>query len=576
MDVKRYLVFIAPALLILEGGAPCLASGVENAGQVKVQRLGVLTGSSLADVRSETTNGCRIAWVEQRGAKLVVVLDGQPGPECDGISVGSLAFSPDGKRLAYGAKRGEKSVVIVDGQPGPENDDVGSGSLVFSPNSKRFGYFARKGGKWAAVVDNQPGPEYDRIVNGSAPVFSPDGKRLAYAVKKGDRWLVVIDGQPGPECDGVCEDSLVFSPDGKRVAYCVLIGKKYSIVLDGKGGPEYVLVVKGSPVFSPDGKRVGYGAQKGDKQVVVVDDQIGPGYTKVAPPIFSPDGNLVAYSAQDGNEWFVVWDGRPGPKYAVIACGPVFRRDGSLDYIASKGKSIYRVRAGIPFGSNYANYDNLLDALSAREVEPNVAEIEWQFKDLIVAAHAVGGTTAHPFGERPDSAVAVVKSVTPNGCHLAWAGRRQAKMFAVIDGYEKGEYSEIGRNSFVFSPDSKRCAYVAREGDKWFVVAYGKPPYNDPVERSTGFGLPQEGAKYDGIVAGSLVFSSDSKHIAYAAHEGKKSLVVVDEQKDSEWPGIACRPVFLRDGTVEYIAVSAGSFYRVQFRWNNSDTLGAE
>ena len=35
-----------------------------------------------------------------------------------------LAFSPDGKRLAYAAKKGGKRFVVLDGQPGPEYDGI--------------------------------------------------------------------------------------------------------------------------------------------------------------------------------------------------------------------------------------------------------------------------------------------------------------------------------------------------------------------------------------------------------------------------------------------------------------------
>ena len=47
-----------------------------------------------------------------------------------------------------------------------------------------------------------------------------------------------------------------------------------------------------------------------------------------------------------------------------------------------------------------------------------------------------------------------------------------------------------------------------------------------------------EGKEYDGIGQGSLVFSPDSKRVAYAAQRGGKQLVVVDGVEGKEYDGI--------------------------------------
>jgi len=48
----------------------------------------------------------------------------------------------------------------------------------------------------------------------------------------------------------------------------------------------------------------------------------------------------------------------------------------------------------------------------------------------------------------------------------------------------------------------------------------------------------KEGKEYDGIVAGSLKFSPDSKHLAYVAVRGEKRFVVVDGKEGKEYDGI--------------------------------------
>ncbi|HOR68771.1 MAG TPA: hypothetical protein PKX48_13715, partial [Planctomycetota bacterium] len=120
----------------------------------------------------------RLLYVAWKGPKEVLVVDGNPGPECDGILQEPLVFSPDGKRLAYGAWKGSKRVVVVDGKLGPEYDDIGKESLVFSPDGKRLAYSAKKGSKWVVVVDGESGPEYDEAIIGTS--FSRTGDVLEF------------------------------------------------------------------------------------------------------------------------------------------------------------------------------------------------------------------------------------------------------------------------------------------------------------------------------------------------------------------------------------------------------------
>jgi len=61
---------------------------------------------------------------------------------------------------------------------------------------------------------------------------------------------------------------------------------------------------------------------------------------------------------------------------------------------------------------------------------------------------------------------------------------------AVVDGKAGAEYDGI--DALIFSPDSKRMAFQAMKGEKWLAVVDG-----------------QAGTEYDGI--GTLIFSPDSK-----------------------------------------------------------------
>jgi hypothetical protein len=87
-----------------------------------------------------------------------------------------------------------------------------------------------------------------------------------------------------------------------------------------------------------------------------------------------------------------------------------------------------------------------------------------------------------------------------------------------IETSEGERYDGIGRGTVLFSPDSKRLAYVAGAGGKQFVVADGK-----------------RGPDYESIGRGTPVFSTDGKHVAYAATLNGKQTIVVDGQPGKEY-----------------------------------------
>jgi hypothetical protein len=67
---------------------------------------------------------------------------------------------------------------------------------------------------------------------------------------------------------------------------------------------------------------------------------------------FSPDSRHTAYVARDADREWVVLDGQNGPQYdEVLRPRPsdvethlAFRPDGSAEYVAQRGDTIYRVR----------------------------------------------------------------------------------------------------------------------------------------------------------------------------------------------------------------------------------------
>ena len=92
-----------------------------------------------------------------------------------------------------------------------------------------------------------------------------------------------------------------------------------------------------------------------------------------------------------------------------------------------------------------------------------------------------------------------------------WFGLR-SKLFVVVDGKEGEKYDGIGAGTLIFSADSQRVAYGARVGDKWFVVVDGKI-----------------GRRYNVIVRGGEVVFDSSDSLHYLAQRGS-GIYLVEEQ----------------------------------------------
>ena len=72
----------------------------------------------------------------------------------------------------------------------------------------------------------------------------------------------------------------------------------------------------------------------------------------------------------------------------------------------------------------------------------------------------------------------------------------------------------------------------------------------------------QAGEGYDGV--DSPLFSTDGRHVAYAAQKGEKWMVILDGRTVGEYDAI-CKttPAFDTNGVLEYLAIKANSLSRV-------------
>jgi hypothetical protein len=298
-----------------------------------------------------------------------VVVDGERWPLRGTVLYGRLRFSPDGRHVAYVESAEPRAYrgpwrVVVDGKPGRAYDTVSE--LGFTAAGEVH-YGALKSFEEAVVVvGDRESPIYDRIEpaplyeplgghwSDPAPVISADGKHSAYGAMRNGKGWVVLDGQKGPTFLEVGEP--VFSPDGRSVAYLARVRKdEWAVVRNGRPGPP-LPKARGKPASSPDGTRLAYAAcphlRKGRRgAVAVVDGTVSRLHDMVSAPSFSADSRHVVYIVRDGEREWVVVDGRDGPQYDEVYHGRqncvarlTFHSDGSVDYLARRGDTVYRVR----------------------------------------------------------------------------------------------------------------------------------------------------------------------------------------------------------------------------------------
>jgi len=152
---------------------------------------------------------------------------------------------------------------------------------------------------------------------------------------------------------------------------------------------------------------------------------------------------------------------------------------------------------------------------------------------------------------------------SPNSRRFAYVAQKDNKYSVVIDGQEGKQFDAIGNGSIIFSPDSNHVVYCAQTDNKRFVVINGK-----------------EEKKYDDVGNKSLVFSPDSKYLAYMAQSDNKHFVVFGAEKQNFYDNILNLTmggiVFDSSDRFHYLAIRDKSVYLVEGRVGGelSETVG--
>ena len=558
------------AMLMLSATLACAQTPAPvAAGPATIEDLGPLPATVVG--RAMSSDGRRIALACQEDQKFWVSVDGQDGPEYDGINKDSLAFSPDGKRVAYVAKKREQWVMVADGQAGE-----GFASLsgpIFSPDGKRLAYLASRAGGQAAVVDGQASETYEHI---EWVFFSADGKHVGYAVNKDQQRLMMVDGQAGPAYDDLVGWASMFAPQGPRMAYAANNGRRWISNVDGEESPEYQ-DMRG-PLFSRDGRHVLWSGEREGKVYVAVDGKEG---TPHRPPIagnpfFSDDARHVALVVSKGEgRVAAVVDEREEAEYPQI--------DG-LSFVPGTASVVYRVRKDEKWLAVIAGQPGpVYDQVGAVTCSPQGGRAAY--------AARTGGKWRVVADGKPGPEYDDVSTplFSPDGKRLAYAARGKAnKWCVVVDGQAGPDCDAVGKGTPVFSPDGKHLVYVAEKGQKQAVMVDGQagPDYDLTLPAAVGFkararrapaakgkspvAAADKGVAQDYDLGGQItpLFSSDGRHMAYSAHGDGAWQVVIDGHAGPQCQAIVnpepARYSFDADGTLVYLAIKDDSLCRVR------------
>lgn len=562
-------------------------------------------------------------------------------------SSGNYTISPDNRHIAYVKPVKNGKLAVLDGKEEKTYDDIIMGGdipFTFSPDSRQLAYIAKQGDKELAVIDGKEGGKYDKISR-RIVTFSPDSKRNGYVAEEGNQKLAVIDGKAGEKYVHILQEFIFFSPDSKRVAYTMKTNSGRLMFLDGKvleGIHFYVL--NGRLFFTPDSKQLVY-VDKSREGFYSFVRANGKEYKKYYGSALFEEKDILNWESfmnkltkhdtpQLEEIWKVLnstggspqlntteiqdWTGLLGRlKNARGADRKIFELLGEqskrilsrwspeIGPPRPRGKSIIVDDLNLIL-DNPKLYNELKDSLNKDEkqalekelknvknpADQNNSDDKSQKQNIqmfnrsllqIVYPKEIGKYT---------DAMIIINSWKP-GKTLDEESKKliieklnriletpdfyKAKVFTdlkVEDEFKdvfgmtmgktrvnpvlRGAYDNrlifdtvfegiIAKNYFfcfgldptlVFSQDSKKIAYKVRVNNKWIVVADEK-----------------EGKGYEAV--GIPVFSPDGNHVAYAAKEGDKQFVVVDEKEGKKYDAIGGIPIFSPDSKhVAYCAMN--------------------
>jgi len=314
-------------------------------------------------------------------------------------------------------------------------------------------------------------------------------------------------------------------------------GKEVFVRRDGRRGKAYEDV--SHPVFSLDGSTLGYAVRGVAGSRFVINDLEGPIFDEVLPDTFAfgNDGKRHAYLARKAGRLVAVVDGavQAGADGDMVPWlqPPVFSADGSrVGYL--EGSRLRKKMRVVVDGKPGEIFDGV--ALQSLQFSADGRRFAYAANDRSLGDswfYVLDGRRGQAF-----DALGVSSAFSPDGKRFASAARKAQQWFLVVDGEPEVPIEGIVDHSLMFSPDSRRLAYaVATRDRRAYLVVDGKAgPVHDGIGGSWPPGIAPNRASMQALYglgsASSIQFSPDSRRIAYLARSGPIQRVYVDGQAE--------------------------------------------
>ena len=445
----------------------------------------------------------------------------------------STSVPPPGGDVAPVGQTFDSGGLHIDVQPvAPAAEDQRPQRIVISPDGHHVAFVSIRGSRFAAVIDGKPSSKYDEIghVNNAVNkeiIFSGDGQHVMYIARRGEDQMLVVDGQEMVGYQLV--DQFSFSPDGKQNAFVAQhdqLNAHRLAVVNGKDSQNYVTIT--DMQFSPNSSHVGYVGTVADPSKpantsVVMDGKSETLFYKVHDFCFSADGNHWAYIGEDftGN----VQPGTPlGQKSHLMVDGKEL----------AAFEKIYNCQ--LSADGHVAYCANKLTHIGAQSetIQDQCVGLDAQVWDLAKGHRFPGsaGGTAQP------------ACLSPDGQHVAWLEEHPGnnELCVAVNGKRGLGYKQI--QNVMFSPDSQHINYVAIQNANGIYVV------RDDDESG-----PYQRTPNSMSMAFTIFLSSNGKHLAYQAGDGRMTFVVEDGKQQTSYEAIYGPLVFSPDGEhLAYIA----------------------
>ncbi len=448
-------------------------------------------------------------------------------------------------------------------------------SLIFSPNGVRFACVV-KTDKSTYIISDDGGYKLSKVANISSLIFSPGSNRLACVVdKEGKKWIF-IEGGTNYRCSNLTDGTLKFSSDGTHIAYLAKDNNMCFAVLGGVAQKKYDEINTNSFCFKPNSNDLAYLAKTGNKWLVVIggEEQECPAAT--TQQILK---QILEYNNM-----------RTGGEVTSVIKDLIFSPNGQ--HVAWR-TTHYELRFVTQDGFVATNPDQVgfgptriinPDGSVSNEL-PQMSGIE-----KILGSEKKSETGSDIVRDRntinKEHRVCTSPVYSPNSKRLAYIAQVSGKLCVIIDGVESQHYDKM-TDTLIFSPNSNHLAFIAQIGSLKALFVDGEqhgmypsiaaPIFSPNSEHVAYIGCldnrravvldKKQGQLYDKITG--ISFSPDSKHIAYVAHTDKKCCVVVNEDEGKKFDSIAGNVFFNSPSSISYFAVKDMALFKIDETFNN-------